>query len=291
LELVLAGALALVNAQETSYISNGDSYYLVPTLMTWADAEYNCVAVHQGHLASFHDQDTYNDVMTNLGSSNVDMTNGATAPWIGLNDKVTEGTYVWTDGTAAGFQNWRPGEPNDYAGEDCVQAMVSGLNDMSCTAQLASICLVPAPVPPAQSPTPLTSGGDPNDPADRDLGTFKGSISPGTEGMVDLALSGGQNGQNGMPVNNLVNSVLNGGMGTPAAASASTSSGSHGASALTTLFVIAGCLTFMVVAGKMATKARNTFRPITTLSKEENDEAALLNDPKRAAAAASYNSV
>ena len=41
--------------------------------------------------------------------------------WIGLNDLGQEGNYVWQDGTAATYFNWRSGEPNDADGSsDCV---------------------------------------------------------------------------------------------------------------------------------------------------------------------------
>ncbi|XP_070557330.1 lectin BRA-3-like [Ptychodera flava] len=49
--------------------------------------------------------------------------------FIGLNDTVTENTFVWTNGNVicdGDFTNWAPGEPNnnmnkDPDGQDCVQ--------------------------------------------------------------------------------------------------------------------------------------------------------------------------
>jgi Lectin C-type domain len=43
--------------------------------------------------------------------------------WIGGSDAVTEGTFLWDDGTAFSFTNWHTGEPNNGGGggeEDCV---------------------------------------------------------------------------------------------------------------------------------------------------------------------------
>eukprot|EP00058_Branchiostoma_floridae_P019989 XP_002605479.1 hypothetical protein BRAFLDRAFT_92896 [Branchiostoma floridae] len=47
--------------------------------------------------------------------------------WIGLNDKDSEGTWMWEDGSrlkSCDFTNWAPYEPNDnygaYGGQDCI---------------------------------------------------------------------------------------------------------------------------------------------------------------------------
>lgn len=43
--------------------------------------------------------------------------------WIGLNDRATEGTFVWHDDTTlmdTGYANWGPEEPNDNNDQDCV---------------------------------------------------------------------------------------------------------------------------------------------------------------------------
>jgi hypothetical protein len=46
-----------------------------------------------------------------------------TDAFVGGNDLVTEGTFVWTDGTPLGLTNWNMGEPNNALGmfeEDCM---------------------------------------------------------------------------------------------------------------------------------------------------------------------------
>lgn len=41
--------------------------------------------------------------------------------WIGLNDVVSEGTFIWSSGEAVTYTNWAPWEPNDnIPGEDAV---------------------------------------------------------------------------------------------------------------------------------------------------------------------------
>uniref|UniRef100_A0A671UAB1 C-type lectin domain-containing protein n=1 Tax=Sparus aurata TaxID=8175 RepID=A0A671UAB1_SPAAU len=73
--------------------------------------------------------------------------------WIGLTDSVTEGTWLWTDGTPLNesLTFWRKGEPDNRTeenadGEDCVRMGTksgSGLKwwfDRSCKASQKSIC-------------------------------------------------------------------------------------------------------------------------------------------------------
>ena len=40
------------------------------------------------------------------------------APWMGLSDEAAEGTWLWSDGTPAGYTNWAANQP--YGGyADC----------------------------------------------------------------------------------------------------------------------------------------------------------------------------
>ena len=64
------------------------------------------------------------------------------AVWIGLDDIVTEGDYMWTDGSPLAYTNWRNNEPNNFGGnEDCVEfRMGLGWNDHSCDRLFTSVC-------------------------------------------------------------------------------------------------------------------------------------------------------
>ena len=63
--------------------------------------------------------------------------------WIGLNDRLNESLFVWSDGTpynASVYSNWHPGEPNDRAGEDCVELHRTRWNDNGCNDEFGYIC-------------------------------------------------------------------------------------------------------------------------------------------------------
>jgi len=67
--------------------------------------------------------------------------------WIGLNDRASEGRFVWANGEDVPFRFWHEIEPNDYEGEDCVQIemrdMLIAWNDQRCNRQRDFICSRP----------------------------------------------------------------------------------------------------------------------------------------------------
>jgi len=63
--------------------------------------------------------------------------------WIGFNDTLVEGTWVWA-AFPSSYANWAPGEPNNDRDEDC--ALVdfynpsTGWNDGDCGRSYPYIC-------------------------------------------------------------------------------------------------------------------------------------------------------
>lgn len=55
--------------------------------------------------------------------------------WIGYSDAITEGSFVWYDGSPLSYSNWAPGEPNNSGGnENCTQIYPDGgWNDLNCS--------------------------------------------------------------------------------------------------------------------------------------------------------------
>ena len=100
--------------------------------------------------------------------------------FVGLNDRATEGTWVFSNGADAGFARsmtgnsryWIPGEPNNggwgwFSNEDCVTVGTTGqgsvpawwalMNDGSCDDSRKMCCEVPAIIysaSPTAAPTP-----------------------------------------------------------------------------------------------------------------------------------------
>jgi hypothetical protein len=74
----------------------------------WVDARTACTGRGTGwNLATIDDQ-TENDFIEQKLSNDT---------WIGLNDRTTEGTFVWSSGSTSTFRSWDGGEPSSG---DCV---------------------------------------------------------------------------------------------------------------------------------------------------------------------------
>ncbi|XP_059167883.1 uncharacterized protein LOC131949939 [Physella acuta] len=64
--------------------------------------------------------------------------------WLGGNDQLQEGEWIWTDGTKANLTSlWHEYEPNNSEGnEDCLELYEHGmLNDDNCAKSLSFICM------------------------------------------------------------------------------------------------------------------------------------------------------
>lgn len=93
--------------------ANGREYRLLET-SSWELAEYTATTMG-GHLVAVNDaaeQAWIGATFYNQGGVNIDI-------WIGLTDKLVEGTFVWSNGDPLTYTNWNAGEPNNAgAGED-----------------------------------------------------------------------------------------------------------------------------------------------------------------------------
>ena len=98
---------------------NGHSYYRLAN-SDWTTAEENAVRMLGGHVVTVDDAAENNFIKTTFADAA-----GSGRVWIGLNDAVTEGTFVYVSGQAYTYTNWDTNEPNNAGDEDYV-AMYSG---------------------------------------------------------------------------------------------------------------------------------------------------------------------
>lgn len=94
----------------------GSFFKLVLGTFTYPQAVANATA-KRGRVASFPDAADYSRAATQARQA----TQGYV--WIGLSDAATEGTWLWTDGTAASYARWLAGEPSGGATENHVVIM------------------------------------------------------------------------------------------------------------------------------------------------------------------------
>jgi hypothetical protein len=99
-------------------------------LTTCVSAGYNLVSIG-GSLENAFVFDTANSISNDRW-------------WLGLNDILQEGTFIWPDGSPVTYTNWGSGEPNNLGNEDCGQINRyypdDTWNDEPCINRLFFIC-------------------------------------------------------------------------------------------------------------------------------------------------------
>jgi hypothetical protein len=119
--------------------ADGSCYFAFGQTVTFSAAQLGCGAL--GAELVQIDSDVENTLVASI-------TPGISALpdfWIGANDRITEGTFVWA-GTLSPltFTRWRAGEPNNVGDEDCAvmesDTLTYTWDDRQCTAVQPYIC-------------------------------------------------------------------------------------------------------------------------------------------------------
>ncbi|XP_062334853.1 C-type lectin domain family 4 member M-like isoform X5 [Osmerus eperlanus] len=98
---------------------NCSCYYVSTEMKTWSDSRQDC-------------RDREADlVVINSPEEQVFLNNLTKTVWIGLTDTVTEGTFIWVDGTPLTTEYWYGSQPDNYlhqpgsVDEDCAEIYYS----------------------------------------------------------------------------------------------------------------------------------------------------------------------
>jgi hypothetical protein len=116
---VNSGTAATISGYTLVGTFGGHTYYKSVAKQTWPEASAMAMA-SGGYLVTITSM-AENDFVFNNGVKDPSVPVGAfdRGIWIGLNDAMTEGRFVWANGEAVSYTNWEPGEPNNFPpGED-----------------------------------------------------------------------------------------------------------------------------------------------------------------------------
>ena len=114
-------------------------YVGVDVSLTFDSAQQYCQSIFGTSLATIT-SDTDNN---NVYDASIDAgINGYI--WIGASDSLTDGTWIWNDGTGAiddYYTNWEHDEPNGGTNENCLEFRTSKeWNDASCSNEKPFVC-------------------------------------------------------------------------------------------------------------------------------------------------------
>ena len=110
--------------------------FLYSAKLSWENARAVCLGF-EGDLVSIKDIKETEFIKYLISVSKLSFA------WIGLNDRLMEGQFVWSDGTpfnSSVYSNWADSEPNGAVHENCVELENNQWIDRSCNTFRHYIC-------------------------------------------------------------------------------------------------------------------------------------------------------
>ncbi|XP_070544263.1 perlucin-like protein [Ptychodera flava] len=150
-DLVSHGGLLHKRSSSDSVLCDCAEYVFFKELADWVTANDACTA-NGGRLAEIHDRETDVLIRQTINNPDNNLKDGLTGYWIGLTDRASENTFVWTSGQEledCSYENWVRNEPNNNTkknvdGQDCVQLWARRgfrWDDAYCNKEKGYICM------------------------------------------------------------------------------------------------------------------------------------------------------
>ncbi|KAK1804336.1 hypothetical protein P4O66_020354 [Electrophorus voltai] len=115
-------------------------YRFFTSRLTWYEAECACVN-NGGSLASVHSVAEYKFLQTLVKR----VSGFLAVSWLGGYDAVSEGHWLWSDGSKVNFNYWVSNQPDNYNGmENCLEmnyGVELKLNDDVCSSRRSFMCV------------------------------------------------------------------------------------------------------------------------------------------------------
>lgn len=99
----------LASGSEGAVAFGGKRYKFFPDVVSWTEARAQCE--HMGGRLAIVTSKEQNETLAKLVQEA-----GKADAWLGATDEVTEGSWVWIDGSPLTYSNWAPGQPNNKKG-------------------------------------------------------------------------------------------------------------------------------------------------------------------------------